>query len=68
MLTYLLGLSAIVGIVGYVALFTHIRIKYFNDQPNDLVDLVLYPFMIPAAFALICFVPYIIGGALLGNF
>jgi hypothetical protein len=56
-----MGIGAIIGFIGYIFLFTYIRIKYFNDTIENPFDLILMPFLAPLIIVMIALVPLVIG-------
>ena len=66
-ITYLVGIGAILLFIGYVALFTWIRIKIFNDTIEDPFDLMYMPILFPIIILALVTVPAVIGQAILGG-
>lgn len=61
---YGLGVLAIIGFIGYIALVTYIREKYFNDRVTDVVDLIVTPFLIPLCIVVLVVVPLLVGSSI----
>jgi hypothetical protein len=68
MITYLIGIAAIIGIIAYIYGFNYVRIKYFGDQITDPFDYVLMPFIAIIVVMVICALPMVIGQTVMGYF